>query len=416
MAENQNEVVEPQVEEQEQTTEKQVEEKKEDTGITKSDDGVIKVDLSKINKPKQDAVSEQKTNDSDAVVEQPQDSASSEEVVEEIRDAGEEKKEAVVLEEITNETTETNNPDTTGVDGGAEVADATQKQEEILPETKTQIELPEGLDKVIDFMNETGGDLSDYVKLNTDYSKLNNNQLLREYYETTKPHLEAEEISFLMQDNFSFDEEVDEEKDIRKKKIAYKEELAKAKNHLDGLKSKYYKEIKSGSKLNPEQQKAVEFFDRYKKENEEAKQLAEKQTAVFKNKTENVFSKNFKGFDYSVGDKKFRFNVKDTDKVKTTQSDINNFVKKFLNDKNEMSDAAGYHKSLFTAMNADKIASHFYEQGKADAMKESMSKAKNIDMNPRGTHEEVSAPNGWKVRSIGGQSTSKLKIKNAIKK
>lgn len=416
MAENQNEVVEPQVEEQEQTTEKQVEEKKEDTGITKSDDGVIKVDLSKINKPKQDAVSEQKTNDSDAVVEQPQDSASSEEVVEEIRDAGEEKKEAVVLEEITNETTETNNPDTTGVDGGAEVADATQKQEEILPETKTQIELPEGLDKVIDFMNETGGDLSDYVKLNTDYSKLNNNQLLREYYETTKPHLEAEEISFLMQDNFSFDEEVDEEKDIRKKKIAYKEELAKAKNHLDGLKSKYYKEIKSGSKLNPEQQKAVEFFDRYKKENEEAKQLAEKQTTVFKNKTENVFSKNFKGFDYSVGDKKFRFNVKDADKVKTTQSDINNFVKKFLNDKNEMSDAAGYHKSLFTAMNADKIASHFYEQGKADAMKESMSKAKNIDMNPRGTHEEVSAPNGWKVRSIGGQSTSKLKIKNAIKK
>lgn len=219
-----------------------------------------------------------------------------------------------------------------------------------------------------------------------------------------------------MQDNFSFDEEVDEEKDIRKKKIAYKEELAKAKNHLDGLKSKYYKEIKSGSKLNPEQQKAVEFFDRYKKENEEAKQLAEKQTTVFKNKTENVFSKNFKGFDYSVGDKKFRFNVKDADKVKTTQSDINNFVKKFLNDKNEMSDAAGYHKSLFTAMNADKIASHFYEQGKADAMKESMSKAKNIDMNPRGTHEEVSAPNGWKVRSIGGQSTSKLKIKNAIKK
>lgn len=416
MAENQNEVVEPQVEEQEQTTEKQVEEKKEDTGITKSDDGVIKVDLSKINKPKQDAISEQKTNDSDAVVEQPQDSASSEEVVEEIRDAGEEKKEAVVLEEITDETTETNNPDTTGVDGGAEVADTTQKQEEILPETKTQIELPEGLDKVIDFMNETGGDLSDYVKLNTDYSKLNNNQLLREYYETTKPHLEADEISFLMQDNFSFDEEVDEEKDIRKKKIAYKEELAKAKNHLDGLKSKYYQEIKSGSKLNPEQQKAVEFFDRYKKENEEAKQLAEKQTAVFKNKTENVFSKNFKGFDYSVGDKKFRFNVKDADKVKTTQSDINNFVKKFLNDKNEMSDAAGYHKSLFTAMNADKIASHFYEQGKADAMKESMAKAKNIDMNPRGTHEEVNAPNGWKVRSIGGQSTSKLKIKNAIKK
>ena len=171
-----------------------------------------------------------------------------------------------------------------------------------------------------------------------------------------------------------------------------------------------------GSKLSPEQQKAVQFFDRYKKDNEEAKQLAEKQTTVFKNRTEKLFSKDFKGFDYSVGDKRFRFNVKDTERVKTTQSDINNFVKKFLNDKNEMSDAAGYHKSLFTAMNADKIASHFYEQGKADAMKDSISKAKNIDMNPRGAHEEVNTPNGWTVRSIGGQSTSKLKIKNAIKK
>jgi len=416
MAENQNEAVEPQVEEQPQATEKPVEEKKEDTGVTKSDDGVIKIDLSKLNKPKEDAVSEQKTNDSDAIVEQPQDSASSEEVVEEIRDAGEEKKEAIVLEEITDETTEANNPDTTGVDGSVEAADTPQEQEEILPETKTQIELPEGIEKVVEFMNETGGDLSDYVKLNTDYSELNDGQLLREYYETTRPHLEADEISFLMEDNFSFDEDVDEEKAIRKKKIAYKEELAKAKNHLDGLKSKYYQEIKLGSKLSPEQQKAVQFFDRYKKDNEEAKQLAEKQTTVFKNRTEKLFSKDFKGFDYSVGDKRFRFNVKDTERVKTTQSDINNFVKKFLNDKNEISDAAGYHKSLFTAMNADKIASHFYEQGKADAMKDSISKAKNIDMNPRGAHEEVSTPNGWTVRSIGGQSTSKLKIKNAIKK
>ena len=330
MAENQNEAVEPQVEEQPQATEKPVEEKKEDTGVTKSDDGVIKIDLSKLNKPKEDAVSEQKTNDSDAIVEQPQDSASSEEVVEEIRDAGEEKEEAIVLEEITDETTEANNPDTTGVDGGVEATDTPQEQEEILPETKTQIELPEGIEKVVEFMNETGGDLSDYVKLNTDYSELNDGQLLREYYETTRPHLEADEISFLMEDNFSFDEDVDEEKAIRKKKIAYKEELAKAKNHLDGLKSKYYQEIKLGSKLSPEQQKAVQFFDRYKKDNEEAKQLAEKQTTVFKNRTEKLFSKDFKGFDYSVGDKRFRFNVKDTERVKTTQSDINNFVSKFM--------------------------------------------------------------------------------------
>ena len=412
MAENQNEAVEPQVEEQEQTVEQPVEEVKPEAPITKADDGVIKVDLSKLNN-QENAVQEQSTDESNVTLGQPEDTPSSEEVVEEVRDT---EQEEVILEEIPNETTETNNTDEGGVAAIAEATDTTPEQEEVLQEDQTQAQLPEGLEKVVDFLNETGGSLQDYVKLNTDYSQLNEKQLLREYYQNTRPHLEPEEISFLMEDNFSFDEEIDEERAIKKKKIAYKEELAKAKNHLDTLKSKYYQEIKSGSRLNPDQQKAVEFFNRYKKENEEATKLAEKQSAVFNKQTENVFNKNFKGFDFNVGDKKFRFNVKDAEQIKTTQSDINNFVKKFLNDNNEMSDAAGYHKSLFTAMNADKIANHFYEQGKADAIKDSMAKAKNIDMEPRGSHEEVSAPNGWKVRSIGGQSTSKLKIKNTIKK
>ncbi len=232
-------------------------------------------------------------------------------------------------------------------------------------------------------MNDTGGTLEDYVKLNTDYATLSETQLLREYYETTRPHLEKDEIDFLMEDNFSYDEEIDEERDVRKKKIAYKEELAKAKNYLDGLKSKYYEEIKAGSRLNPEQKKAVDFFNRYNKQEEEAT----KQKATFLNQTNQVFNKNFKGFEYQVGDKKYRFNVKNAEEVKTTQSDINNFVKKFLNDKNEMSDAAGYHKSLFTAMNPDAVAKHFYEQGKADAMKDSMARTKNVNMDPRGVHE-----------------------------
>ena len=214
-----------------------------------------------------------------------------------------------------------------------------------------------------------------------------------------------------MEDNFAYDEELDEERDIRKKKIAHKEELAKAKNHLDGLKSKYYEEIKAGSKLNPEQQKAVEFFNRYTKENEQATKIAEQQVSTFKNKTEKLFSNDFKGFDFNVGEKKFRFKVNNVDQVKDTQSDINNLVKKFLNDKNEMSDAAGYHKSLFTAMNPDAIASHFYEQGKADAMKSSVEKAKNIDMSPRGAHEKVSMPGGFTVKSIKSSSSPKFGIK-----
>ena len=216
-----------------------------------------------------------------------------------------------------------------------------------------------------------------------------------------------------MEDNFSFDEDIDDERDIRRKKLAKREELAKAKNHLNGLKEKYYDQIKGGSRLNPEQKEAIDFFNRYKKENEEATTVAKKVSSIFNDKTEKLFSDEFKGFDFNVGEKKFRFKVNNVDTVKNTQSDLNNFIKKFLNDKNEMEDAAGYHKSLYTAMNADSIANHFYEQGKADAIKSSVRNAKNIDMNPRGTHEDVRASNGWKVRAVStNQSSSKLKIKS----
>ena len=364
------------------------------------DDGIIKVNLGELNKPQEDAVQEQIPDASDAIVEQPEDTQSSEAVVEQVQESVH--VEESVIEEITNEEV-------------AEVAEDLQEdiQEAIAEQQESGVDLPENIQKVVEFMNETGGSLEDYVKLNTDYASLDEGQLLREYYESTKPHLDAEEIDFLMEDNFSYDEDMDEDRDIRRKKLARKEELAKAKGHLDGLKGKYYQEIKAGSKLNPEQKNAVDFFNRYKQDNEEATKIADKQKSAFNNKTEQVFSKDFKGFDFSVGEKKFRFKVNNADQVKESQSDITNFVKKFLNDKNEMSDAAGYHKSLYTAMNADAIANHFYEQGKSDAIKGSMAKAKNIDMDPRGTHENVVASNGWSVKSIsGGQSSSKLRIKS----
>ena len=326
-------------------------------------------------------------------------------MVEEVRDAQEEE---VILEEITDEADSTNEA---GVDGSTETTEPAPEQEEVLPEEKAQIELPEGLDKVVEFMKETGGSLDDYVKLNTDYSKLNDGQLIREYYETTKPHLDREDINLLMED-FNYDEELDDAKDVRKAKIAFKEEAAKAKKHLENLKTQYYNEVKASSNLLPEQQKAVEFFNRYKKE----QQTADDSQKYFIQQTENVFNKDFKGFEYSVGDKKYRFNVKDAVGVKETQSDINNFVKKFLNEKNQMSDAKGYHKSLFTAMNADAIANHFYEQGKADAMRNSMEKAKNIDMSPRGTHEKVKTSNGWSVRAVPSDSDSMSKLKIKIRK
>ena len=360
------------------------------------DDGVIKVDLGLLNKPVDDAIPEQETNEVDV----DQQTAASEEVVEEVPQQQEPvQNEEPILEEITSE----------------EVVEQVEELEEQIEQATVEqsigVDLPENIQKVVDFMNETGGSLQDYVKLNTDYASLNETQLLREFYETTKPHLDREEIDFIMQDNFSYDEEVDEERDIRRKKLARKEELAKAKKHLDGLKSKYYEEIKAGSRMDPETKKAVDFFNRYKKENEEASKVTESQVSAFKSRTEKLFSNDFKGFDFNVGEKKFRYKVKNADQVKDTQGDINNFVKKFLNDKNEMNDAAGYHKSLFTAMNADAIANHFYEQGKTDAMKASVQKAKNIDMNPRGVHEEIKNTSGMSFKSIGSTKASKFGIK-----
>ena len=264
----------------------------------------------------------------------------------------------------------------------------------------------------MDFMEETGGDLNDYVKLNQDYSKLDDKNLLYEYYKQTKPHLNSEEINFLMEDSFSYDEEVDEERDIRRKKLALKEQVASARAHLDGQKSKYYEEIKAGSKLTEEQQKAIDFFNRYNKESEVTQKTVKKNSDIFTQKTNEVFNDKFKGFEYNVGDKKYRFNVNNAEEVKNTQSDISNFTKKFLDKNSALTDAKGYHKSLYTAMNADAVAKHFYEQGKADAMKDSVAKSKNVDMNPRQKHGVIEA-GGVKVKVLGEDSSDfKFKIKN----
>ena len=260
-------------------------------------------------------------------------------------------------------------------------------------------------------MKDTGGTLEDYVNLNRDYDSMEDIDILREHYRQTKPHLSEDEISFLMEDSFSYDAEIDEERDIKRKKLALKESIAEAKSNLTQLKSKYYDDLKLSSKLTPQEQEAIEFYNNYKEEYDSTQQLAQQQRTVFEQKTNDLFTDSFKGFEYKVGENKYRFNVKDVNNVKEAQSDINSLVSKFVNESNEMTDAKGYHKALFTAMNADSIANHFYEQGKADAIKETMSKSKNIDMNPRGTHEAVTTDSGFKIRAISGDDTSKLRIK-----
>ena len=374
------------VEEITQETTEQVDESKFESA---GDDSVLKVDLSAPppeQKVETEVVTEEKTEE--AVTEVTSETQTQTET---------ETQETPVLEEITEE----------------EVEEVEEQVEEAIAEAQaTGKPLPENIQKLMDFMDETGGDLSDYVKLNQDYSKLDDTSLLHEYYKQTKPHLNAEEINFLMEDTFSFDEDMDDDRDIRRKKLALKEQVASAKSHLDGQKSTYYEEIKAGSKLTTEQQKAVNFFDRYNKESEVTQKAVKTNTDIFTQKTEQVFNDRFKGFEYNVGDKKYRFNVNNAEEVKNTQSDISNFTKKFLDKNSALTDAKGYHKSLYTAMNADAVAKHFYDQGKADAMKNSMAKAKNVDMNPRQSHGKIEA--GGTTFKVLGQDSSdfKFKIKN----
>jgi hypothetical protein len=280
-------------------------------------------------------------------------------------------------------------------------------KEEIKENSNPPIVIPESIKKAIGFMQETGGTLDDYVRLNADYSKVDGDTLLREYYKHKKPHLNHDEIDFLMQDQFSYDEEVDDEREIKKKKLAVKEEVAEAKNFLNGLKDKYYEEIKLRSSLSNDQQKALDFFNKHNKEQEEAKLRHDD----FKSKTTNYLNNEFEGFEYNVGEKSFRYNVNNPSNVANQQSNIKTFLKKFLNNSGEVEDYKGYHKALYTASNADQIAEHFYEQGKADAVKDVMAKSKNISSEPRTQENGKIYINGLQVKALNGVDSSKLKIK-----
>jgi len=353
----------------------------------------IKVDLSK--KEEEDAVQEQTTDEvsvrdeSGTSEEVPQENV--EETTEKPTEESKEEEKIIPIQEVTEEEQEET------------VAQETVQEQPVIE----QKQLPENIEKLVAFMEETGGTVEDYVRINADYSNVDNNTLLREYYKQTKPHLDSEEISFIMEDNFSYDEEVDEERDIRKKKLAYKEEIAKAKNFLESLKSKYYDEIKLRPGVTQEQQKAMDFFNRYNEE----QQAVQQQHNRFKSNTKNFFNQDFKGFDFNIGEKKFRYGVNNTSEVADAQSDLTNLIGKFLDNKGEVKDYKGYHKAIYAAQNVDTIANHFYEQGKADAVKDMMAKSKNISNEPRTTSTGDVFINGLRVKAINGVDSSKLKVR-----
>ena len=349
--------------------------------------GEVIPDVIKVEIPKEDAVQTQETDDSNVIVEKPKDSGDSKEVVEEVR-ATEETVESPI--EIIEEVTEVEK----------ELREAV-RDEQVLGK-----QLPENIEKLVSFMEETGGSVEDYVRLNADYSNVDDNTLLKEYYKKEKPYLDSSDIDLLLED-FQYDEDLDEDRDIRKKKLAFKEEVAKAKNFLEETKSKYYDEIKLRPGVTQEQQKAMDFFNRYNKQQEQA----EENRKVFQENTKKLFTEDFEGFDISVGEKKYRYKLQNTDGVADKQSDINNLIGKFLDKNGSVSDYKGYHKAMYAAENVDKIAAHFYEQGKADAVKDVVNNSKNVsDTKARSTQGEVFL-NGFKVKAISGADSTKLKIK-----
>ena len=375
----------------------------ENAGVKVSDDqGVYKVNL---NQPVQDAVQEQST-DEVPVQDEPE---ASQEMGQEVRSSEESTEQEEVLElikednyaELQQEEQETN-------DEKVSEEKLVQEKQEVVQQT---IDLPENIQKVVDFMNETGGSLEDYVRLNTDYSSVDEKTLLKEYYKQTKSHLDNDEIDFLIDDNFSFDEDIDDERDIRRKKLAYKEEIAKAKGFLNELKGKYYDEVKLTSRLAPDQKEAIEFYNKYKQEQNELTAQQQKASEHFVKQTEQVFNEEFKGFDFKVGENKYRFKVNDVQQTKEAQSDIVQAFKMFLGDDNMLKDPQGYHKALFAARNADKIANHFYEQGRADAVRQLEAESKNINMDPRKTQSGFVDAGGVKVRAVTGDDSSKLRVK-----
>jgi hypothetical protein len=367
-------------------------EKKEEISDT------IKVDLTE-QKEEANAIQEQSAESGVLRAEQPEVELQKVEQGNENTIESESKEEIQVIQEITEEEVQ-------------EQVNTLQEEitEAVEYQKVTGAELPENIEKLVSFMKETGGTLEDYVRLNADYSNISEVALLKEYYKKTKPHLDEEDINIILED-FSYDEDLDDEKDIRKAKIALKEEVAKAKNFLEQIKSKYYDEIKLRPDVTQEQQKAVDFFNRYNQEQQRSKQLSE----GFQSRTKNYFTQEFKGFDFNLGEKKFRYGIKNNESVAETQSDLNNFIKKFLNKDGEVGDLQGYHKALYVANNPDRVINHFYEQGRTDALRELNAKSKNISNEPRQTQSGEIFVNGLKVRAITGADSTKLRIKTKPK-
>lgn len=274
-------------------------------------------------------------------------------------------------------------------------------------------ELPEDVSAFLKYKKETGRGINDFMKLQVNYDDLNPDQVLREYYAATENDLDSEDIEYLMEDKFSYDEELDEESVVKQKQIAKKRELAKAKKYFNDLKETYKVPVESASApVNEEELESYNAYKEYISQSQSIQEENRKRAEYFAKKTEELFNDEFKGFEFVVGDQKLVFTPGEAKEVKNVQSDINNFISRYLDDNGMVKDHVGYHKALSAALNPDKLATYFYEKGRADAVGDVTKRSKNIDMNVRTSPQQLSNNSGLKIRAVESKYDRDFKIRS----
>ena len=272
--------------------------------------------------------------------------------------------------------------------------------------------LPEEVSKYLDFKKKTGRGFNDFVKVNKNYDEISDEQLLKEYYSLTESDLDSEDIQYLMNDKFGYDEDLDDEKDVKKKNIAKKREVSKAKKYLNDLKENYSVPLESsGSSIPKETLNELEKYKEFLNQSKTTQEANQRKNDYFLKQTDKVFDSEFKGFEFNVGDKKISYAYGDTLEMKAKQKDLNNFVKNYVGEDGLIKDASGWHRALSAAMNPEKFAQYFYEQGKADAIGDVSKKSKNINMNVRQTPQAI-GDTGFKARQVSDTSGRGLKIRS----
>jgi hypothetical protein len=273
-------------------------------------------------------------------------------------------------------------------------------------------ELPEDVAAYMKYKKETGRGIKDFIKLNEDIDESNPQSLLAQYYAQTESDLDSEDIQFMIDERFSFDEDLDDESDVKRKKLFMKKELAKAKKFFEEEREKYRAPLESsGMAVSTEDQEASKAYKEYMAQAQSVQEENQKRYEWFQQKTSEVFGDGFKGFEFAVNDKTLVYSPAEAAELKKSQSDIMNFIGKFANEDGLIEDAKGYHKALAVAMNPERFAKFFYEQGMSAAVDDVARKSKNINMDIRQSPQAVSK-GGMNVKSLSNDSGRGLKIRS----